>query len=424
MAEIFFNMGKGRAFVEIPDSNLVGVHSPPRCEAPGDSDRMVRDSIAEPVKAEPIPSQIGRGEKALIVLDDITRETPIRTILPQITGELERAGVRDGDIEIIFALGTHRYMSPEEMEGRAGPEAVKRFKVFNHYWREEEMLRDLGTTSSGIPIRVNSSILEADWSIGVGSIAPHRVAGYTGGGKIVQPGLSGAETTGLTHYMSGKLEGEDILGVAENPVRIEMEEIAHRAGLKMIANAVLDGRNSMAGCFCGDGVLAHREGTKLANEIYSVPIDSKVDVAVVDSHPADIDMWQAVKALEAAELAVRPGGTIVMLTPCWEGISKEHPELETHGYLYPEEAESMRNSGQLQDLCSVAAMIHVGKIRERMRVIVYSIGLTRKEIETLGFEYAPSPQEAVDMALQGAGRSAEVLAFKRAAQIVPRLEVR
>jgi hypothetical protein len=132
-------------------------------------------------------------------------------------------------------------------------------------------------------------------------------------------------------------------------------------------------------------------------------------------------MWQGVKGIQAAERSVKPGGTIVMFSPCWEGISEEHPELEKYGYLYPAEAQSLLDSGQLKDTVSTSAMFHIGRIRERFRVIVYTVGITKKDTETLGFEYASNPQEAVDMALEGAGRSAEIRAFMRAAQIVPRL---
>ncbi len=420
MAEIFFHLGKGRAKVEIPDGNLVGVYSPRelKAEAP---EAVIRRSLSNPIAADPIPSQVKRGDKVLIILDDITRETPTRVILPPILSDLNRSGVKEEDVEIMFALGTHRYMTTEEMAVKTGEALIGRYKMLNHHWREESMLRDLGSTRMGTPITVNYKILEADWSIGIGNIVAHRVAGYTGGAKIVQPGLCGGQTTGHTHIMAGRFEGEEILGVADNPVRSEMEEIAGKAGLRMIANTVLDGKARMVGCFSGDPVKAHRRGVEASDRIYGIPIDHKADIAVVDSHPADIDMWQSVKALEAAELAVKPGGTIVLLSPCWEGVSKEHPELERYGYLYPGQAEALWESGRLKDLCSVAAMLHVGRIRERMRVITYTIGLTKKETEAIGFEYAPGPQEAFDMALEGAGPSAEVLAIKRAAEVVPRI---
>ncbi len=421
MARIFFHLGKGRIRVEIPDRVLAGIHAPKEHRPKEPAETMIARSLCRPIGCDPIASQVSKGDKALIILDDITRQTPTRLMLPPLLRELESAGLGDEDIRVVFALGTHRYMTKEEMARKAGDDVLSRFHVFNHYWRDESMLSDLGTTRSGIPISVNRSILESDWSIGLGNIVAHRVAGYTGGGKIVQPGLSGAETTGRTHVIAGRFEGEDILGVADNPVRAEIEEIAAKAGLKAIANTVLDGRGRMVGCFFGHPVEAHRRGVEASDEIYCIPIDHKVDIAVVDSHPADIDMWQAVKALEAAELAVKPGGTIVMFSPCWEGASKEHPELEKHGYLYPSRAEAMMESGELKDLCAIAAMLHVGKILEKMRVIVYTVGLTRKQTETLGFEYARDPQEAVEMALRGAGSSPEVLAFKRAAEIVPRL---
>jgi len=241
MTKLFFHLGKGRVIVDVPESNLAGIHSPPARQAVGNANELVSRSLSRTIGCESIPNQVKGGDKVLVVLDDVTRETPTRVIIPQILEQLGEAGVKDRDIQMIFALGTHRYMTPEEMSNRAGPETIERFQVQNHYWREEKMLRDLGTTASGTPIQVNSKILEADWSIWVGNVVPHRIAGYTGGGKIVQPGLSGAETTGLTHLLSARLAGEEVLGVAENPVRAEMEEIAGKAGLKMITICVLDG---------------------------------------------------------------------------------------------------------------------------------------------------------------------------------------
>lgn len=418
----YFHMGKGFIAVDIPGSLLKGIYEPPSREADKGPDELVSHSLECPIGGEPISSQVSRGDKVLLVVDDVTRETPARAILPHITSQLEDSGVKDSDVEVIFALGTHRYMTPEEMRGKAGQETAKRYPMLNHEWMDEGELSDLGTTRSGTPIKVNRRILESDWSIGIGNIVAHRIAGYTGGGKIVQPGLSGDETTGYTHIMAGDLEGEEILGVAENPVRREMEEIAHKAGLKMITNTVLDGRARMIGCYSGDPVDAHRKGVETSDGIFAIPVDHKADITVVDSHPADTNMWQAVKAIQAGELATKPGGTIVLLSPCWEGASSEHPELEKYGYRPPDEARAMLEAGELKDLVTVAAMIHVGRILEKLRVIVYTIGISRKQTEILGFEYASSPKEAMKLALEGAGTSPEILAFKRASEIVPRLK--
>jgi len=421
MATVYFHLGKGRVRVDIPDSNLLGVYTPAERKPVGSAGWEVRRSLSSPIGSEPIPNQIRGGDKVLVVLDDHTRQTPARAIVPGILDELFRAGIDRRDVEFVFALGTHRYMTMDEMVEKAGRDVMESFRVFNHHWREQSMLVDLGSTRSGIPIEVNRKLVEADWSIGVGNIVAHRVAGYTGGAKIVQPGLSGAATTAGTHLIAGEYPGEEILGKAENPVRREMEEIGRKAGLSMIFNTVLDAAGRMIGAFAGDMVEAHRKGVELSEQIYGIQIPCKADVVVIDSHPADSDMWQAVKAIEAAELATKPGGTIVLLSPCLEGISSEHPELERYGYMKPAAAKAMMEEGKLEDPVAVAAMIHVGGILERFRVISYTIGIDKKETETLGFEYAPSAQEAVDRALRDAGPSAEVIAFKRGAEIVPKV---
>src|SRR5204862_3216510 len=125
-------------------------------------------------------------------------------------------------------------LSTQEVPTKLGPQIPQHHAVIIHHWKTDENLKQIGTTADGTPVRVNRLLGEADLVIGVGQIVPHRVMGFTGGATIVQPGVSGPAVTGYTHWMSALYPGREILGIAENPVRLEVEEIARRAGLRFI----------------------------------------------------------------------------------------------------------------------------------------------------------------------------------------------
>ncbi len=182
--------------------------------------------------------------------------------------ELNKAGIPDKDITVLIALGTHRYMSQEEIRDCFGKEVTRRVKILNHERKDKANLINVGSTPSGISIGVNKITYKADYLIGVGSIVPHSLAGYGGGAKIVQPGICSWETTGKTHLLPMKKdEFFALVGNPENKVRLEMEEVARIVGLNFIVNVVLNSEGEIVKVVSGDPVKAHREGIKVAKEI-------------------------------------------------------------------------------------------------------------------------------------------------------------
>jgi nickel-dependent lactate racemase len=176
-------------------------------------------------------------------------------ILPILLDELNAAGVADRDISIVVALGTHRRMNRDELTARVGEVICNRVTVGNLSQKPEDFV-NLGVTPLGIPIHISRQYLDCDISIAVGNIIPHMYAGWAGGAKMVQPGVTSAVTTGRTHLIAGPRVYE-ILGEVDNPVRAEMEEIAIRSGLKFIVNVVLGASGEVAAVVAGDVVKAH-----------------------------------------------------------------------------------------------------------------------------------------------------------------------
>ncbi|HQE23029.1 MAG TPA: nickel-dependent lactate racemase [Syntrophomonadaceae bacterium] len=405
--------------LEIPDKNLLGVYSPQHSRAEVSEIDLIHQGLSKPIGSLPIHERVRAGDQVLIITDDNTRLTPLHLVVPAIIEELKKAGVPDANIRIMIGLGTHRLMTEEEIQQKFGS-VYGKYQIINHNWRDHSSMVNMGYTKQGTPIVVNRMVVESDFVIGVGHIVPHRVAGYSGGAKIVQPGVCGAETTGLTHWVSAKYRGDEILGAAKNPVRDEMNEVARLVGLNMIVNAIQGADGSLVALVAGDPEKAHEAGCQIARRVYGVKIPRKAPIIVVDSYPADIEMWQAAKGVYSAGPALADGGTVILVTTCPEGVARQHPEIEEYGYQPYEKVQALVDSGQITDLAVAAHMVHVGEvILDKGHGILVSKYIDDETAVKLGFTPAPTPQAALEMAFQRHGKDAEVLVLQHGGEILP-----
>jgi lactate racemase len=408
--------------IEIPDANFAGVLTPREVEAPRPLHELVEEALDHPIASEPLEQLVSPSTRVLILTDDITRQTPAAQILPVILRRMCSADVGQNRVKILIAAGTHAHMTQAETRKKLGAEIARNTSVTLHHWKEQERLREIGAMPDGTPIRVNRMLGEADLVIGIGQIVPHRVMGFTGGSSIVQPGVSGPEITGHTHWLSALYPGTAIMGRVNNPVRKEVEEIARMAGLRFIVNVVMDGKGRVIHVVAGHPVDAHHRGAELSREIYAAPQAEVADVVVAESYPADYDLWQAAKGVYGAELAVRQGGAVILVTPCRHGVSNEHPEVEQIGYRHVSEVQKMVDKKKITDLVAAAHLAHVGRvIRDVARGIMVSDHIPPEVQKRVGFKPAPTPDEALKMAFAIAGkRQARVVVLRHGGDVLPR----
>ncbi|MCD6518448.1 MAG: nickel-dependent lactate racemase, partial [Anaerolineae bacterium] len=373
-----------------------------------------------PIGGPPLRELARGARKVLIVADDGTRLTPTERILPVLLEELNAVGISDEAITLLIALGTHRAMTPSEIEQKFGREVVGRVQVLNHNAFEPSLLVDLGTTPGGVHVQVHRLAPEADLVIGVGSIVPHHIPGFSGGAKIIQPGICGEQTTGEVHLLSVR-HPFSLLGRQENQVRQEMEAIAEQAGLRMIVNVVLDRQGRVAGVFVGEPRAAFRQGVSLSRRIYGVEVPGQADIVVASSHPCDSEFWQAHKTLYPAELCVRPGGTIIVVTPCPEGVSATHPEVLEFASWPKAEIDAAIRAGKMDDLVAGALTLAWAGTREKAEVFLVSGGISPEEARALGFRPFPSVQDALGAAFARHGPDARVMVLPYAPDILPLL---
>jgi lactate racemase len=405
---------------QLPRKNLLALVSPNPLRGSADAAVEVRRALENPIGAPPLREAARGAKKILIVADDLTRQTPVDVLIPMLLDELNAAGVRDEQVSVLIGLGTHRAMTPAEIEARFGAGVLGRVRVENHAWWLPEALADLGQTPNGTPIQVNRLALESDFVIGLGSIVPHHIPGYSAGAKIIQPGITGAATTGATHFLSTRTR-RSYLGMVENIVRTEMETIAERAGLKAILNVVLDIEGCVYRAVYGEPRQAFRAGAQAARAVYGVELPGQAEIVVANSCPCEIEFWQAHKSLYPADMAVRPGGRIIVTTPCPEGVSVTHGAMLEITALPAERIEAMLLRGEVADTASGALALAWAKIRARVRVSLVSPGIGPEDTRRLGFDYFPSVQDALAAAFAEQGAEARVSMLDHAPDTLPLL---
>ena len=410
--------GKDVLEFAVAEKNLIGVYSPKAVQVVADISQEILRALGSPIGTRNLRELAKGAKKVVLVADDNTRLTPTDKIVPILLNELNAAGIKDEQVTVIIALGTHRPMRQEEILAKYGEEVVRRVTVKNHNFRDPELMVDLGTTPNGTHIKVNREAYEADYKIGIGSIVPHYIPGFAGGAKIVQPGISAEQTTAETHLLS-TCEPRSFLGIRDNPVRIELNGIARAVGLQTIVNTVLNCHGEVVGAFFGDVVDAFNAGVELAREVYSVELPEVADIVIASSFPCDIEFWQAHKALYPADLAVKAGGIIILATPCCEGVSVTHADiLEITG----ESMQGLKDRVARKEVHDeVAASLAIGwaQVKERESVYMVSSGVCDEDARKLGFKPFDSIQAALAAALSVKGAEARVTVLTHAPDMLP-----
>lgn len=319
--QIELGFGHRPQTADIPDDNVVGVLRPnPVPEKPA-GDLAVRRALQNPIGSGKLSELLGPGEKVAIVTSDITRPCPTAVILPPVLDEIYAAGVRPEDVTLVFALGSHRRHTPEEMKKLAGERAFAEIRCVDG---DAHDFVHMGRSQMGTPMDITRVVAEADRRICLGNIEFHYFAGYSGGAKAIMPGVSTREAIQSNHSrmiedsaMAGRIEG--------NPVREDIDAVLEFCPVDFIVNVVLDEHKQILEAFAGDCVKAHRRGCAFLDTLYKVAIPEPADIVVVTQGgaPKDLNLYQTQKALDNAKHAVRQGGTIILMGSCREGLGEK-----------------------------------------------------------------------------------------------------
>ena len=408
------------ASVEVPDANVLGVFAP-RAVAGVDEEVVLSHAMANPIGAAVLRDAVRPEDRVLILVDDATRGTPVPRLLAHVIAELETAGVADDRIMLLTAQGTHRRMADAELRDKLG-EFYGRFATHQHDWLDEDGLHDFGRTTDGTPVRANRLLATADFLLGIGSIVPHRIKGFSGGAKIAFPGVAGPEIQAHNQWEAAHYSSAAVMGRTANRMRQRIEDAARLVGLRYIVNVVTDRESRIVGCFVGDPIAAHRAGCRLSAEINEVTLARRADIVLADSHPADRELWQSAKGFYAGDIAVRDGGTLVVVSPNPEGVAGRHPILLRLGYRPFPEIARLVESGAVDDVVGAAVLADLAQIVDRADCILVSPGISSATAERLGFRHAPTPKDALTMAFERQGSAAGVVVLRYGGRILPRID--
>jgi nickel-dependent lactate racemase len=303
------------------DVEFLGLIEKPEPE-PGDPDAMVTAALEAPV-ASPKLSEIAKGRRdACVIVSDATRAVQTAFVLPHLVRELETGGIGLDRIVLVVALGVHRPATDDEMQAMLGPFAGK-MRIENHEPFNPDKLVDIGTTSFGNRILVNSTVHAASVRIAVGKVEPHEFAGYSGGRKSVLPGISAESTIARNHSPEMILHPNAGPGVLEgNPIHQDMLEAAKLLGVDFTVNLVQNAAGKPLKAFAGGLEAAHDEAVRFANANYGAAVPAGANLYLATpGKPLNIDLYQSVKPLIALYPALNAGDVVVLYAACPEGVN-------------------------------------------------------------------------------------------------------
>jgi nickel-dependent lactate racemase len=348
---------------------------------------------------------------------------PNRTILPPLLGTLEAAGIPRDAITLLVATGLHRPTEGDELRALLGEDVLARYRVENHRASADEEHVHLGTSPRGVPVWIDRRYAGADLKVTTGLIEPHLMAGFSGGRKLVCPGVCGEATIRAWHgprFLEHERAACGIL--AGNPVHEEATWIARHAGCDLVVNVVIDALRRPLRFVAGDMEAAFEEGVRFARGVVTATLDAPAEVVVTSAagHPLDATFYQAIKGLAGALEVVAEGGTIVLAAGLSEGVGSPafrrlfaaHASPEAFLAWATSRDEVAVDQWQLEELA---------KVRRKARVVVVSEGLEPETLRGLFVESARSVEEAVGAALVRHGPRARVAAIPKGPYVLARI---
>ena len=313
--------GYERQSFEIPENIEVNVLLPNPLSVDAEETELVRQALQSPIGSAPLGEIVHPGEKIAVITSDVTRPMPTAKVMPALLDELYAAGVNKEDITLVFALGSHRKQTDEEKARLAGERAWQEIRCVDS---DPEDCIHMGNTSAGTPVDITRVVAEADKRICLGNIEYHYFAGYSGGRKAIMPGVSTRAAIQANHRMMVKPEAS-VGRLDNNPLRMDIEEAGGICGVDFILNVVLDEHKRIVKAVAGDSVLAHRAGCAFLDELYCKEIPHTYDIVITSQGgaPKDLNLYQVQKALDNAKHAVKPGGVIILVGSCKEGMGEK-----------------------------------------------------------------------------------------------------
>ncbi len=408
MDQVYVKTKKQRLFFEIPKTWTLLTFAefsdnPPR----KDLKTAALSALKRPISSPPLTDRVSVEDAIAVIVEDLTRPSPKKEILRTLLEQLKAVSIPDEQIVIVMALGTHKAPSMDELSDAFGEDLTARYPFVNHDCHSPDLV-PIGTLRSGRQVKISAKVHAADFRIGIGSIFPHPLNGFGGGGKILFPGVADFDSI-LEHHLKYAFRGGSDLGKTDgNPFYEGIETMAQLAHLDFIINSVLDHNDHLFEIVSGDAIDAHRHGIKICKRIISKEFEKKADITVISSFPYT-EGNQIMKPLAPASLITRPGGCIILVADCTAPLTeaylngcedfrakhKDHLReavldfFDNNRQILPDEAPEF-NMSMAQALLA----------QNDYRVILVTRDIHADQVWKIGFQHAPDLASAFEIADQ------------------------
>jgi len=418
---ITLDYGKTGLDVDLPAENIVGPLEIKSVQTLSHPETVVRELLKAPNGTPPL-AELARGKRtACILICDITRPVPNKLLLPPILETLEAAGVHRAGITILIATGMHRPNLGDELVELVGESIAANYRVENHYGQNLAEHTYLGTTDRNVPVWIDSRFVNAELKITTGLIEPHLMAGYSGGRKLICPGIAALETVKVWHGPQFLEHPLADCGILEgNPVHDENTKIALMAGCDFIVNVTLNKDREVTSVVAGDMIQAFEQGVDFVRNVVKAELPEPCDIVVTSGagYPLDTTFYQAVKGMTGALPAVKQGGTIIIAASATEGIGS--PEFQS---LFRDNATLegfvQRILGKDYFVMDQWQLEELAKVRRKCKVKFVTQGLSPEVLRGLFVEPVPSVEQAVQESLVEYGRDARIAVIPKGPYVLP-----
>jgi len=378
-------------------------------------------ALDAPIGCAPLV-ELAQGKRTVAIsVCDITRPAPNRFVLPPVLRRLHAAGVPRDGVTILIATGLHRPATEAEILEIVGPEIAAAYRVENHYAKQFDDHAYLGDTSTGTPVYIDKRFAAADLRITLGFIEPHLMLGFSGGRKLIAPGLAAQETIKVLHSPKFMRDMRSVEGsIEDNPLHRELVEISRLARHDFLCDVALTRKREIAGVFAGRGPEAHEKGVAFVSRVLLEELDQPVDAAITTSagYPLDLTFYQTVKGITAASHIVKPGGRILVVSECAEGAGA--PEFREMLKQFPSDAGFLDHILGKPVTVDQWQLEKLALVTTKVDVLYYCPGLPEEYHPTLwGRSYARLDM-AVAAALEGLPRGARVAVIPEGPYVLAR----
>jgi len=408
--------GKDHVEFELDEKNYMCSLLPNEIEFELKGEEEVKRALENPIGTKRLKDIVKPGEKIVIVTSDITRPMPSKAVLPPVINELRMAEVKEKDITIVLALGSHRGHTEEEKKYLVGEDVY--YSDVNIMDSDMTRCINLGKCKNGTPVDIFEPVAKADRIICMGNIEYHYFAGYSGGAKALMPGVSSHDAIQANH--SNMVKKEAYAGNLDtNPVRQDIDEAGEYIHIDFIVNVILNSKKEIVKTVAGHYIKAHREGCKVLDELYGIQLDKQADIVIVSpgGFPKDINLYQSQKGLDNAKQAVKDGGIIILAASAKEKFGESTFEEWMLSKKPPEMIQEIKENFKLGGHKAAA----IALVLQKARIFMVS-DLEDELVRKINFIPFKTVQEAVDAALTELGAESQILIMPAAGSTLARYQ--